>query len=869
MQISSRRVAIVEVTNADQFPGRVDKFLPFVRGCLHRQRVPTRWIRFALATTNLFEHQRDEVTLADADFERLLVLVDELQPTHVLVTDALCAPQRGEVVRRAPGATFVALERHGALALDVPGLEDFAGVRELARPDFEPRYDWESGNAAATPHGAMDNVYVVMDGALCGHRLSVEANARYAGLDDPRVKLRCGCTFCGYWTSTGQARAGAPGPADVGLPGSRSDAASPVGSEEAAIDPRRWTPTAWIARQLRAIAASRGSPDRFPNAVLLETLERPEVLECCLEVLEETGMAGRVELLIATRTDQMPRVARILRAHFGRSAHSGTRLGIYSSGVESFCADDLRLYNKGTRPLDSLRAVNELRELAREFPERFWYGGLSFLLFTPWTTSEGLHLNVGLLRFLRLTRKEAGNMFQARLRLHPWLPITALAEHEELIAPAEGDPRVVMSRRKLFGRERPWRFAEERLRPLSRIVLRYDLLGSELADELTGAVAASLRASSPGRSPGDDLDLLDYLMGQIDALRAAPEALVEARLLSRGFDLWMERRAAAAAPPRQRRFRLGERRVRLARLLERLAPLVVAGAKPVVSVAGVARHELTPGAHAVITRHGLAFALSDAAGQPSWGRGTLFVAADPEVLGRRLALEQVRAASSVAAPEHRAAIVEAGMLHAVPECCARAFAEGPFADVELPRWAAFARRLEAPGAVPGALNPFLVPALSFVPCRADCPVAERRHRAWLEGAGSVLPAAAAPSAAHVFSLDEPGDGELVTLRVLGHDDRSLAYDPAAIAPGSGALRRRLLAGDSLRFVPGQLRVVAGGRGVDLATATHAVWFAERAWDAAEWRELARAAVHLARLGAARHALAPTGANARTGGARIQ
>ena len=88
--------------------------------------------------------------------------------------------------------------------------------------------------------------------------------------------------------------------------------------------------------------------------------------------------------------------------HFAEHPDSKMTLGVYACGVESFAEDDLVRFNKGTTPLDSLRAVNVLHDLASKYPGRFWFTGLSFILFTPWTTVENLLLNVGLCRLLGL-----------------------------------------------------------------------------------------------------------------------------------------------------------------------------------------------------------------------------------------------------------------------------------------------------------------------------------------------------------------------------------------------------------------------------------------------------------------------------------
>ena len=364
-------------------------------------------------------------------------------------------------------------------------------LRLLDLPGFWPRYDWEPANAAAG-RKEIDNIYLnhLED---CGYRR---------------------CTFCLSF---------------------------------APESPPPRTPAAWLEKQIEAVSRSRSGAERLPNAVLLSCLPHPDVLELCLEGLRSRGMDG-VKLLMAVRTNQIPAVVRLLRKAFARHPDSRTAVGIYASGIESFDGDDLRLYNKGTRPLDGLRAVNDLRELAADFPDRFSYEGLSFLLFTPWTTLEGLELNYAIIRHLGLG-DDRSNLYQCRLRLHPEIPLTSLAEQHGLVVDEEPDPVLVMNRRKLFTAERAWRFADPRVRPVSRLVLRYDLLGTPMADDLTRSLERRLLEADPSwrRRGGDGDFLLGFTLCAIAAARAEDEPLDEEALLERAASLW--RSGRASAPP--------------------------------------------------------------------------------------------------------------------------------------------------------------------------------------------------------------------------------------------------------------------------------------------------------------------------------
>jgi hypothetical protein len=384
----------------------------------------------------------------------------------------------------------------------------------------------------------------------------------------------------------------------------------------------------------------------------------------------------------------------------------------------------LVLFNTGISPHDGLRAINELRELARDHPDRFWFTGMSFLLFTPWTTLAGLHLNVGLARLLRLSGGEAGNLLQARLRLHPWLPVTCLAERDGLVSTEEPDSALQMGRRKLFETERPWRHGDSRVRPVSRIALRYDLIGTELADELALQVERGLDRAAPRWRERPDEARQQHLLALVETASREPAALDETTLLERATTAMRAARRGALRSPGEPPFRVGTRRLALRELLERLAPVIHSGLGPVVSIAGVPRHQ----ARAEMARmqpHAtprLRWTPSRAA--DALGRGTLHVSTADELLAEAA---NVRARLDDDDPRQRSEALRAWCaLHAVPPCCGGAHArEARLAGLPL-GWAAIAWRAENPGPLAPAIHPLYVPAIAFLPCRTDCAQASRR-----------------------------------------------------------------------------------------------------------------------------------------------
>ncbi len=503
---NTERVLLVECVNADQHPGRVAVLYPFLSGFLARQAVPTRWVRFGIATTNPLVHARDELTLSDDELALLQGVVREHRPTTIVLTDRLAEAQEERLVATSPGVRLLALSE-GTPAFS--GLPAFHGVRELEDPGFVPLFDWQPGNAAATAK-EIDNLYLSTE-ETCGYRARVDANPLFSGLDDERVRDRRGCAFCSNW-----------------------------------IDPHgetRAMPTEWVLRQVRA-AARRVSPDGAPGGFLLARVEAISVLEATAEAMTEAGLAGRTQLLVAVRADQAEALARFVRGWTVAHPASPLVVGVYACGIESFVDDELARFNKGITPADGLNALATFRELAAELPGRFWYSGLTFILFTPWTTLEGLRHNVSLL--VSQAFVEARNVFESRLRLHPRLAITALAERDGLLVDDEPDPVLVMNRRKLFEGELAWRFADPRVRPVCQLALRFDLRDDVASDALTVQVR---RVLGDGRCVSGQEDRLRLLLDLVEAASAGAEPFEPAELFELGLERFRARRAEAPAPP--------------------------------------------------------------------------------------------------------------------------------------------------------------------------------------------------------------------------------------------------------------------------------------------------------------------------------
>ncbi|MDF1564653.1 MAG: hypothetical protein P1V51_16540 [Deltaproteobacteria bacterium] len=775
-----RPVLFVEFVNADQFPGRINARFPLVSGYFRSRGVPTRWIRFGVSTLNLMENDRDEITLTEEELARLLALSREHAPALVVITDALHRPQLEALRAAAPGVQLLCLsDDHQG------GLFHETRIRMQVAPGLRPFYGFEPGNAAAEQR-RIDNVYLLTTEG-CGHHLQLAINPRLAQLDLSSFGDNLGCTFC---TS------------------SRDPLGNPKESELRVRNLR-----AWIEQQVETLAEDRRAVGRLPNAVLFERLPGKGVQEACLEALGRVGLDDELQVLFAVRTNRMRAFEERMEEHFAAHPDSPLCFGIYASGIESFSDRELELYNKGATSLDSVHAFVALRRLSHRYPDRFWYTGLSFLLFTPWTSLDSLHLNVGLMMSLGISRKESGNIFQSRLRLHEGLPLKLLAEQEGLLVDEVSDPVLVMNRRKLFSEEHPWRYADPRLEPLTQIVLRFDLLEEAGDDPVTGEIAAALAPLAGRGKVTDDRLLLPFLLALVEEATAAEEVLELPLLLRRATARLAERLAARAAPAPLQRFRLGHALFTLPGLLERLSKLGKAG-PAIIALQGLEPRDDFDPARALLVDAGYGYALDEE-------RGALLLAADSRDL------EAWRGADALGRAR----------LQGLPACCAEAAARAE-ASEDLPggpAWRAWGARLEHAGALPETLLP-LVPALDFARCSPDCAAADRILAGWLEALGL----ASDPGEAHLLGLEV--SGSLSSFRVRRREAGLLHYDPGTLRSSDPELLALLQRGDRLRQEPAQIQILAGDRLLACLTATHALWEAGAAPEdrvAEVWRELGR------------------------------
>ncbi|MFA6318743.1 MAG: hypothetical protein WC943_15145, partial [Elusimicrobiota bacterium] len=366
-------VLLAEFVTSDLFPGMFEDSLPFFKGFLNRHGIPNRWLRFAVSADNPFCHGRDEVTLDEDAFCRLLRAAERLRARTAVFTHPLFGRQRRCLERAVPGLRCWTW-RDGRLStpdlltrLGLPlGPGGFRHEDMLRDPDAHADYRWEPGNPAASLLGR-DVVYLYT-GADCAYRRPVAGNPCYAGISFPASVHGFGCAFCG--------------------------------DREVRPAPPPAVSASWVERQIRDLASAMSS--RRPQAALvLPDIGNAGLLSAVIRAMRRSGMR-RTPLLIGARLDHLLRVRPALERIIA-GMRAGEAVHCITAGAENFVYDELLRFNKGFDPLTAIRGVNLLKELEAAHGGRFHYSGyrpLAVILLTPWTKPSDLAYNLRIIQHL-------------------------------------------------------------------------------------------------------------------------------------------------------------------------------------------------------------------------------------------------------------------------------------------------------------------------------------------------------------------------------------------------------------------------------------------------------------------------------------
>jgi hypothetical protein len=809
------RALLVEFAAIGRFHRALE--FPFVLGLWRAQGIRTRWLRFALPPNWRQSHQDVGLRLDELELERLLQIAREQSATHILFN-----LQPSEQVVRTLGR-LPAPPTFGLLVADERGHDDegepwqrvraalralnrFAGIDSPAAvagdetdnlfDSVTPDFGWEAGNAAAQ---SVAPVPFLICGEECHYHRQLAKNPRYYGLDLHTCVRDHGCAFC----------------------------TRPAGRQT-----WRHGPDQLFVRQLRALQATHPPGEgrlgvRAVGAAVLGSIE---------PIADELAdFQGRpLDLLLDARADTLLAARPELERALARLTGTAHRLHLALIGIESFVTRELELLNKGTSWQQNLAAARTLFELEHDFPRHFAFrehGGLSLLLYTPWTRPEDLALNLGIIRFGGL-HEVCGKIFTSRVRLYDKLPIARLAARGGLLADAYRDARLNTARSHFYADELPWRFEHPVLEPVSRVLVRMSEASSDQDDPLARALTKARTTHAVARDP------LSLAVALVDAAiekptTSNPEALLGSAVASlAGVEVDPPRGAGAARVSRGQSNDSGTTGNAWA---TRLLP-VRAGLKPVMRIEDAGR----PGAGVDVEVLRALVPITRRWNHPDGGVGyDLFLGRDGLAVEAAIeATSKLWRASDES--EWKAAANRVGTLLGYPECCARAFAERPSTERLRYTWIRLLQRLAQPGEVAAVFNPG-AEVIDWVPCSLDCQPSQERAVELLEalareqGEKAVRPHR--EQMRHPWLVLVDHDGEAIELLPESDPTNSFSYR-AGVRRGGHRLLDRVATGDRIELDDQQLFVLRAGKLHAALGARAFIWWHRAAVQREFWQALA-------------------------------
>ena len=657
------RLLLVEFAATDRFHRAV--LFPYLVGFATDVGVSTRWLRFGVPAAT--RHLRGEtgVGLDAADLARVTQVIDELEPTKV-VLNMTPSEKVVEALRSAAVAAHVCLLGASQAASENGGeqLEDFglslaswARQLDVEPPDSDgetsfqiirPSFAYEAGNAAARQ---MQPLPFVILGEECTFNKPLGQHPLYTDLDLSGCVRQGGCAFC----------ARPPG------------GVSPVAFS---LDRAR--------EQLDAVV--RTVPP-YNGRLAVRLVGEPAIrhIEAVARLAREVGLE-RADLLFDARSDEIVRCHEAIRSAAGELGGSDLVLHIALVGIESFVRAELDRMNKGVTPLQNLDAIRILMELERDCRGTFRFrehGGLSLILFTPWTELEDLAANLRIIQICGLEQL-SGKVFNGRLRLEQGLPMTALARRDDLILDTYEDETYDTAARNLYGEEIPWRFRDQRVDAICRTLLQMSERPNQAGDidaavavvDETLAAGTAAVASPSKRSP--DRQVAPPPQRELDASAASAAERFSAELL-------------------------------LALTREEIKPVSKLELASVAQGATLIKELGLPNAQ---TREPID---RDHAIEVFFGTRRADV--------QRLVDLTEQAANPRDSEQFVNATLEIGSLLGYPACCVEAFAIGQTSqERDNYGWMQLDRRMAVPGRVHPGLNPWPgVLSNQYVPCSLHCP----------------------------------------------------------------------------------------------------------------------------------------------------
>jgi hypothetical protein len=489
--------------------------------------------------------------------------------------------------------------------------------------------------------------------------------------------------------------------------------------------------------------------------------------------------------------------------------------------------------NKGVTTQGNLDAMWTLLELERDWPDTFDFrkhGGLSMILFTPWTTLEDVAFNLRIAQWCRM-EDVIGKLLTSRLRLQAGLPVTLLAERDGLLSGPYTDPALDTAARNLYSQEIPWQFRDPRLEPVCRILIRLEGELDRSSDDLASEVATVAEACA-----GRGLSRLDLAVAIVQEAESIPEQLPSPEeLLQRVARRWTTTPPTFSTNAQEDWAQPLQNDGLQEKLLWAFSE---AGIKPVSKIEPLRRQDVADLEAFHGQEHVWARSRSSKGSQDTW---EVFLAAHPEDGREAVALAE-HCETEENAQRWADIAVRLGGLLGYPKCCSEAYAvqdsyvaRSSYAGQHL------ARRIATPGPVSPAMNPWAsLLATHYVPCSLSCEESVSKAMRARSAAESVAPreylTRLDKQQQHPWLVFLEGQGRALELIPQEEPSESFAFRAGVRTEDTPELIRASQA-DRISLTQNRVQLFRHGELWQDLSARAFLWWHERAFQVEFWSRL--------------------------------
>lgn len=522
---SDRRLLLLEFVTHERWIYN-SRAYPFINGCAEASGFSTRWLCFgAEIWTDKLEGLDfvQYVPLTGEDLEVLGRHVDELNPTHIIVSHSV-SPMVRERLQQGQSVSILSMDdtptfpgeetlmtlvtrelaeragteeslnerrrsglraEHGHAIQRNGWLLGWLGNRKTNDPrtgqyivdSWTPSYGAIMANSLATkyqPH------LLLLGGIACDYRRKVKENELYKNLDLTRCDQDFGCACCTWFR------------------GAASDLAR--------------DPLDLARMQIERVLETAGSKGRNQGIFDLLDVRLFRLIDRFADMVLSLPLPPS-QFFFEPRADRVLEVGHKLERVLPRLKEAGHSIGLFRMGAENLVEEENLLLNKNIS-LEQIDAAQRLLErIKNAYPDHFQYDPTwGYITCSPWTTLEMFEL--GIQRCQERDFDPTGVWLYTPLLLYRGSPVTELATHDGGIIVDEWDdisylyePAVNNVSVSSF---LPWRFRDDRMSVAFALSVRFS--------------AAALRDRYPDTILQDD-ELYQRLVSnrEIDGLFDRPD----------------------------------------------------------------------------------------------------------------------------------------------------------------------------------------------------------------------------------------------------------------------------------------------------------------------------------------------------------